>query len=109
MFGDGQYFGDERTAKLYAEDMLDSGAVIRAALRPGARVINYKELMKMVSQEHIGYGKSTSMATVYARSLGYDAIADNARGQTGFITVINRDALVISSNIRRFKDGNYVS
>ena len=105
LYGDGQYFGDKTTAEKYAvTGYVDgSGAVIKAALKPGAKVVSYTKVKMELEERYPLYAMSENMVSAYARASGYDAV--NAGG---YVNVINRDALVVSSDIRRMKNYGYI-
>ena len=110
MFGDGKYFGDERTAKSYAVTgyyVEGQGAVMRMALKPGAKTIGHERLKRELAEEYPEHALRESLLSVYARSKGYDAITVGI-GSDAFVCVINRDAVVASSEIRRVRDYDYI-
>ncbi len=103
MFGDGQYFGDRKTAESYALDgyyVQGRGAVIQAALKSDAKTITHAALQAEIQRTHPEHAMRESVLAVYARAAGYDAILTDS-SSTAYVNVINRDALVVSSRIRR--------
>ena len=106
MFGDGKYFGNLKTAEEYALDgyfVQGRGSVIKAALKPGAKTITVAALQDEIKRTHPDFALRESMLSVYARSHGYDAILTDS-SPDAYVNVINRDALVVSSKIRRVRE-----
>ena len=106
MFGDGQYFAYDRVeAEKYAVTGFHEGdgAVIKAALKPSAKTVRHDALLAEMAEKHRQYKYSESMLSVYARSQGYDAMTLG-----GMIVVLNRDALVVSGDIRRMRNYDYI-
>lgn len=110
MFGDGQYFGDELTGKSYAvggsSGHEGNGAVIMAALKPDAKTATYSSIRADVEERYPQLAVNDGLLSVYARTRGYDAIVVG-NGDDLYVNVINRDALLVSENIRRVSDYGY--
>ncbi len=114
IFGDGMYFSDnEYTGQRYSNNNLKGGAVIKVALKSGARVITSDDAyMALSHNEHkdsindMAYRDGTVSAL--AMSNGYDAISVD-KGDETYYVVLNRDAVVASSTIRRTnRHGAYI-
>lgn len=106
-YADGMYFSDnELTGQRYAcdSDYTVGGAVIRAALKPGAKVIDTwdasGDYFAHSLSGMVGFESTESMKSALALANGYDAIVVRQGGETQ-IVVLNRNAVVVSSNIRK--------
>lgn len=116
VFGDGLYFGSETTAMHYACEYGNFGAVIQAALKPGAKVAVYDDIADEYARKFPQYLNQDKfpddgLLSVYARLHGYDAILETRPEAGGFpyTCVLNRDMLVISSRIRDVNNrGEYI-
>lgn len=102
--GDGLYFGNHEVAASYAVGLskvrgtIGKGAVMKAALKPTAKTVNYHDVLSMALHE-TGHDLrfDNGVLSAYARSKGYDVISIDT-GKTGtFLNVLNRGALVVSS------------
>lgn len=100
IYGDGMYFSNMReTAKRYAgSGDYSSASIIRAALKPGAKSVDYETIRKEFVGKYGGQSMPDSSAlSAYARSRGYDAIVQTfSRGET-YTCLLNRGAMVVSS------------
>lgn len=107
-YGSGLYFGAKAsTAVNYATDGGTGGFVMKGALKPSARVVEYEEISRLYKIE-TGFTPdgSSSLLSGFARSKGYDAIYVERRG---FTNVINRGAMVFSSKYTEYNvDGTRV-
>lgn len=121
MHGSGSYFAESRhTAEMYAQMRKDKrvGRTIRVALKPDARVINYRQAEKAAAKDSrrllagLPLDLSANLTPEQVRQKavyltlvdpgrwaainGYDAIEDDAHGN---IVVLNRGALIADPEI----------
>lgn len=104
VYGNGMYFGSERTAITYATEDGQKGATIRAALKTGSKTIEYNKLVDMFQASPYNSKAKyydSNVISAYARSLGYDAIKADTRHDGIYTNVLNRGALVISKKITK--------
>ena len=113
IYGDGIYFaGNVGVANNYAlsGDAIDGhGAVMRAKIKPDAKVAYYDDIYHDYMQHHKDKYCTSSqregLISCYARSLGYDILIYGGANEGGYFNVLNRSALIVNSNIER-KKGN---
>ncbi len=96
IYGDGLYFStDQNTAVAYAHG---SEAVAMCAIRPDAKVIDYKSPEIEKARKELG----TSDYAVAAMCSGYDAIKVKMGGNEDYYVVLNRAAMVMADPVDKF-------
>lgn len=106
VYGDGIYFGGKSTATYYAKEggayhsssINGSGAIIRAVLKPDAKVVSYMKILDEYKKRY-GHAADNAIISAYARSRGYDAIRTKHGSGDTYTNVLNRGALIISDGI----------
>ena len=106
VYGDGIYFGGKSTATYYAKEggayhsssINGSGAIIRAVLKPDAKVVSYIKILDEYKKKY-GHAADNAIISAYARSRGYDAIRTKHGSGDTYTNVLNRGALIISDGI----------
>ena len=93
IYGDGLYFStDQNTAIAYANG---SEAVAMCAIRPDAKVIDYKSPEIEKARKYLG----TSDYAVAAMCSGYDAIKVKMGGDEDYYVVLNRAAMIMADPV----------
>ena len=93
IYGDGLYFStDQNTAVAYANG---SEAVAMCAIRPDAKVIDYKSPEIEKARKYLG----TSDYAVAAMCSGYDAIKVKMGGDEDYYVVLNRAAMIMADPV----------
>lgn len=93
IYGDGLYFStDQNTAVAYAHG---SEAVAMCAIRPDAKVIDYKSPEIEKARKDLG----TSDYAVAAMCSGYDAIKVKMGGDEDYYVVLNRAAMIMADPV----------
>lgn len=93
IYGDGLYFStDQNTAVAYANG---SEAVAMCAIRPDAKVIDYKSPEIEKARKELG----TSDYAVAAMCSGYDAIKVKMGGDEDYYVVLNRAAMIMADPV----------
>lgn len=96
IYGDGLYFsGDISDAVMYGARRDSKGAIMRAVLKPDAKIADYYEISRAFMKEHPNVYYGDSELSAYARSKGYDAL----RAGSSYMNVINRGALIIDGHL----------
>ena len=101
VYGDGLYFTTRiDTAGTYAAPGKGSrGSVMRAALKPTARTVQYEEVYNNARADYPNYVHDDSFISSYALSRGYDAIRIPRKGGETYYVVLNRSALYVDSGL----------
>ena len=96
IYGDGLYFSTDRSvADSYSDG---SGAVAKCAIRPDAKVVEFKSAD--IENARRKYG--TSDYAIAAMCSGYDAIKVHVSGSEDYYVVLNRAAMVMEDPVDSF-------
>ena len=104
IYGDGLYFANTpEVAGRYATRHAlpgSHGAVVRAAVKPDAKVGDYFNVAAEMAAEYPNITlRSDGLISAYARSRGYDIITSDHGNGNIYYTVLNRGSLVMCSEL----------